>query len=187
MASSGDAGSNRDIPRGLVNRTGTPLGRGSRLPSVRGQRDLTLGGFQRKVFTPNLNAKKKTPSSNEASTGGQGERSTPTAVDKESRGQGRGRGNRGRGRGRGRGEDRTIQLHSEFALGPMGGGSSSGWSRGSSGSGGGGSGAGERGSGESSAVVKASMRQLDTQEDKAFLDTLLRDDFGMDTFSDFFS
>ena len=30
MASGGDSGSSKDIPRGLVNRTGTPLGRGSR-------------------------------------------------------------------------------------------------------------------------------------------------------------
>lgn len=76
-----------DIPRGLINRTGTPIGRGSRyglifclysnsvqidvyfvhskndlffrLPSVRGHRDLTLGGVQRKVFAPNLAAVKK--------------------------------------------------------------------------------------------------------------------------------
>lgn len=174
MASGGDGGSSKDIPRGLVNRTGTPLGRGSRLPSVRGQRDLTLGGYQRKVFTPNLSIKKKTPTSIETSKNSEGERSTPTTGDKETKGRGRGRGERGRGRGRGRGEDRTIQLHSEFALGPMGGGSTSGWNRGSSGSGGGG---GEGRSGESSAVIKASMKQHGTQEDKALLDSLLRDDF----------
>ncbi|KAK3768483.1 hypothetical protein RRG08_060845 [Elysia crispata] len=182
MASGGDSGSSKDIPRGLVNRTGTPLGRGSRLPSVRGQRDLTLGGYQRKVFTPNLSAKKKTPSSNETSKESPGEGSASGSRDKEGRAKGRGKGDRGRGRGRGRGEDKTIQLHSEFALGPMGGGSSSGWSRGSTGggSGGGGGGGGEGRSGESSSVIKASMRQCDNYEDKALLDTLLRDDFVSD-------
>ena len=54
-----------------------------------------------------------------------------------------------------------------------------GWSRGSSGGGsggGGGGGGGEGRSGESSSVIKASMRQCDNYEDKALLDTLLRDD-----------
>ena len=56
-----------------------------------------------------------------------GEGSASGSRDKEGRAKGRGKGERGRGRGRGRGEDKTIQLHSEFALGPMGGGSSSGY------------------------------------------------------------
>ncbi|GFN78517.1 Zinc finger bed domain-containing protein 5 [Plakobranchus ocellatus] len=170
---SGRSESNQDIPRGLVNRTGTPLGRGSRLPSVRGQRDLTLGGIQRKKFTPNLNVSKKTHGSNETLKGSSLE--GPESTNEAKGALGRGRGRNERGRGKGRGEDRTIQLHSEFAHGPMGE-SSSGWSRGSVSGGGGGGGGGERQTGGSSTVIKASMRQRGNQDDKDFLDTLLRDD-----------
>ncbi|WAQ97572.1 RPC4-like protein [Mya arenaria] len=34
---------NPQLPRGLIGRTGTPSGKGARLPSIRGPRDLTLG------------------------------------------------------------------------------------------------------------------------------------------------
>ncbi|XP_059147471.1 DNA-directed RNA polymerase III subunit RPC4-like [Physella acuta] len=173
-----------DIPRGLINRTGTPIGRGSRLPSVRGHRDLTLGGVQRKVFAPNLAAVKKSISKEDGPKPNIGSLLTPQEKQESGRGKGRGRGDRGRGRGRGRGqgEDRTIQLQSEFSYGPMGGSSSSsGWSRGRDGGGGGGGGGGSGGGGraeaDSTAIKTAIRRTKGSEEDKKLFDTLMKDDF----------
>jgi len=42
------------LPRGLLGKGGAPLSKSARLPSVRGPRDLTLGGAQKKVFKPNI-------------------------------------------------------------------------------------------------------------------------------------
>lgn len=47
-----------DLPRGLIDRRGTPIGKGTRLPSIRGPRDLTLGGIPKKIFTPNIPVRK---------------------------------------------------------------------------------------------------------------------------------
>lgn len=47
-----------DLPRGLIDRRGTPLGKGARLPSLKGPRDLTLGGIPKKVFTPTIPVRK---------------------------------------------------------------------------------------------------------------------------------
>ncbi|XP_005098679.1 DNA-directed RNA polymerase III subunit RPC4 [Aplysia californica] len=184
MASgSGDGSSNSsDIPRGLINRMGNPVGRGSRLPSVRGHRDLTLGGIQRKVFTPNLAAVKKAASKDEPSKQASAPSSSKSdQTDSRGKGRGRGRSDRGRGRGRGRGEDRTIQLQSEFAYGPMGG-QSSGWSRGSGGGGGGGGGAGgSRQRDAEAASFKMSLKQsTSSEDDKKILEALMRDDFVSD-------
>lgn len=42
------------LPRGLIGRRGLPIARGTRLPSLRGPRDLTLGGAVKRVFAPNI-------------------------------------------------------------------------------------------------------------------------------------
>ncbi|XP_071129660.1 DNA-directed RNA polymerase III subunit RPC4-like [Mytilus edulis] len=47
-----------DLPRGLIDRRGTPLGKGARLPSLKGPRDLTLGGIPKKVFAPTIPVRK---------------------------------------------------------------------------------------------------------------------------------
>ncbi|XP_055877310.1 DNA-directed RNA polymerase III subunit RPC4-like isoform X2 [Biomphalaria glabrata] len=181
MADEGTS-NNSDIPRGLINRTGNPLSKGSRLPSVRGHRDLTLGGVQRKVFVPNLTAVKKSLNKDDVKPNVASATLTiPDQLD-TNKGKGKFKSDRGRGRGRGRGqaEDRTIQLHSEFSYGPMGGaGSSSGWGKSrEGGGGGGGGGSGGRNADVDSTAIKAAMRHSKgTEEDKNMLDYLMKDNF----------
>ncbi|CAG2248734.1 CSNK1D [Mytilus edulis] len=42
----------------IIEWLGTPLGKGARLPSLKGPRDLTLGGIPKKVFAPTIPARK---------------------------------------------------------------------------------------------------------------------------------
>nr|XP_015908807.2 DNA-directed RNA polymerase III subunit RPC4 [Parasteatoda tepidariorum] len=42
------------LPRGAISIRGLPLGRNTRLPSIRSPRDLTLGAQPKRVFTPNI-------------------------------------------------------------------------------------------------------------------------------------
>uniref|UniRef100_A0A2C9LL42 DNA-directed RNA polymerase III subunit RPC4 n=1 Tax=Biomphalaria glabrata TaxID=6526 RepID=A0A2C9LL42_BIOGL len=179
MADEGTS-NNSDIPRGLINRTGNPLSKGSRLPSVRGHRDLTLGGVQRKVFVPNLTAVKKSLNKDDVKPNVASASLTIPDQHDTNKGKGKFKSDRGRGRGRGRGqaEDRTIQLHSEFSYGPMGGaGSSSGWGKSREGGGaGGGGGSGGRNADVDSTAIKAAMRHSKgTEEDKNMLDYLMKD------------
>ncbi|XP_045211717.2 DNA-directed RNA polymerase III subunit RPC4-like [Mercenaria mercenaria] len=175
MASDGDP---PQLPRGLIGRTGAPSGKGARLPSIRGPRDLTLGGVQKKVFVPNIPARRV---KNESGTSDAAAASTSTSKPNDNKNQrpnsghsGRGRdsGDRGRGRGRGRGRmsANVIQTHSLFEQGPTekvnkptGGGdyTYSGGGRG----------------GSSSSPKKSVKRERTDEETKEVLDHLLRDDF----------
>lgn len=85
------------LPRGVLGRSGTPLLPGTRLPSLRGPRDLTLTGNAsgvKRTFAPKVDAPRKTPSSKDdegpargrSSEGGRG------ASRHGGRGQRRGRG-----------------------------------------------------------------------------------------------
>lgn len=65
-----------DLPRGLIDRRGTPLGKGTRLPSIRGPRDLTLGGIPKKVFTPKIPVRKTEPKEQKPVTEDVGKNST---------------------------------------------------------------------------------------------------------------
>lgn len=172
MASGGD---NPQLPRGLIGRTGTPSGKGTRLPSIKGPRDLTLGGVQKKVFVPNIPARRNKPSESSASDSASA--STPKSNDgkRNSGGSGRGRdsGDRGRGRGRGRGRmsANVIQTHSLFEQGPTEkinkptGGGDYAYS------------GGGRGGSSSSSPKKSVKRERTDEETKEVLDNLLRDDF----------
>lgn len=173
MASGGD---NPQLPRGLIGRTGTPSGKGTRLPSIKGPRDLTLGGVQKKVFVPNIPARRNKPSESSASDSASA--STPKSNDGKrpnSGGSGRGRdsGDRGRGRGRGRGRmsANVIQTHSLFEQGPTEkinkptGGGDYAYS------------GGGRGGSSSSSPKKSVKRERTDEETKEVLDNLLRDDF----------
>ncbi|XP_060573277.1 DNA-directed RNA polymerase III subunit RPC4-like [Ruditapes philippinarum] len=173
MASGGD---NPQLPRGLIGRTGTPSGKGTRLPSIKGPRDLTLGGVQKKVFVPNIPARRNKPSESIASDSASA--STPKSNDGKrpnSGGSGRGRdsGDRGRGRGRGRGRmsANVIQTHSLFEQGPTEkinkptGGGDYAYS------------GGGRGGSSSSSPKKSVKRERTDEETKEVLDNLLRDDF----------
>ncbi|CAH1793903.1 unnamed protein product, partial [Owenia fusiformis] len=114
MASNDPPGNNSpSLPRGLIGRRGAPAAKGGRLPSMRTPRDLTLGGYQKKTFTPNIPARRAKPAE-----GAAGESSNnATNTQKTPRGRGpRGRGERGRGRGRR--EPDVIQSHSIFEQGP---------------------------------------------------------------------
>ncbi|KAH3872234.1 hypothetical protein DPMN_035449 [Dreissena polymorpha] len=148
------------LPRGLIGRTGAPSGRGARLPSIRGPRDLTLGGVQKKVFTPNIPARrvKQEPSNDQP---------TPSASKDQSKGKkglAPSKDDRGRGRGRGRGRNMpsVIQTHSLFEQGPS-----------------------EKipkptgaiQEEEEGARVVSFKREQTDQETKEVLDSLLRDDF----------
>ncbi|XP_076318061.1 RNA polymerase III subunit C53 [Tachypleus tridentatus] len=84
------------LPKGLLGRAGVPLGRGARLPSIRGPRDLTLGGIPKRVFTPNIPTRRDR--SKDADQKTQSSRPSPRGGRRE-RGGDRGRGVRGRGRG----------------------------------------------------------------------------------------
>ncbi|XP_064602514.1 DNA-directed RNA polymerase III subunit RPC4-like isoform X2 [Liolophura sinensis] len=110
---SGDA---PNLPRGLIGRRGTPTGKSARLPSLRGPRDLTLGGVPKKSFTPSIPVRKdrSKAQTEEASSSG-----TPGSSSRRGRNgrPERGRGGRGRGRGRGRDEN-ILQSHSIFEQGP---------------------------------------------------------------------
>ncbi|XP_039254815.1 DNA-directed RNA polymerase III subunit RPC4-like [Styela clava] len=83
--------------------------RPGRLPSLRGPRDLTLGGVRKKTFTPNIPVRKER-SKQEQKTD---EVSTRSKKDGSRRDR-----QRGRGRGRGRGRPEIIQSHSIFEAGP---------------------------------------------------------------------
>lgn len=78
-----------------------------RLPSLRGPRDLTLGGVKKKTFAPKIPVRKDRSKREQTAKEVQTERKE---VSK------RGRPSRGRGRGRGRPE--IIQSHSIFEAGP---------------------------------------------------------------------
>ncbi|XP_052818034.1 DNA-directed RNA polymerase III subunit RPC4-like [Mya arenaria] len=169
---------NPQLPRGLIGRTGTPSGKGARLPSIRGPRDLTLGGVQKKVFTPTIPVRraKQEPSASADQPG-----SSSNSDNKEKKGHhprdwgGRGGpgGRGGRGRGRGRNNANVIQTHSLFEQGPTEklhkptGGSEYSYS------GGGGGGHG----GTSSSPRKSFKQEKTDEETKEVLDQLLRDDF----------
>lgn len=170
MASGGDS---PQLPRGLIGRTGAPSGKGARLPSIRGPRDLTLGGVQKKVFVPNIPARRsKQNESTTSDTAGAASSSKPSDSkaghhNSGPRGRGRNSHDRGRGRGRGRMSANVIQTHSLFEQGPTekihkpsGGGdySYSGGGRG----------------GSSGSSPKKSVKREKTKE---VLDHLLRDDF----------
>lgn len=48
-----------NLPRGLLGKGGAPLSKSARLPSVKANRDLTLGGAQRKSFKPTIPVRPK--------------------------------------------------------------------------------------------------------------------------------
>ncbi|XP_050391934.1 DNA-directed RNA polymerase III subunit RPC4 [Patella vulgata] len=99
-----------DLPKGLIGRKGATPGKAARLPSLKGPRDLTLGGVPKKVFTPNIPARRDKPK----------EEATTNKQVKQQAGHSRNRSNeRGRGRGRGRTRENTlVQSHSIFEQGP---------------------------------------------------------------------
>lgn len=168
------------LPRGLIGRTGTPSGKGARLPSIRGPRDLTLGGVQKKVFTPNIPARRSKPSesgnSEQPSTAtkpGDSKPSKPESLGHSGRGRDSVERGRGRGRGRGRVSANLIQTHSLFEQGPTekiqkpAGGGDYAYS-----------GGGRGGSSSSSSPKKSFKREKETDaETKEVLEHLLRDDF----------
>ncbi|XP_014677298.1 PREDICTED: DNA-directed RNA polymerase III subunit RPC4-like isoform X3 [Priapulus caudatus] len=98
----------KTLPRGLINRAGTPTGRGARLPSLRTPRDLTLGGIPKKTFAPNISSRREKKEA--------GDGPSPSTSKSSERKQSRGRGERGRGRGRGKPE--VIQSGGIFSQGP---------------------------------------------------------------------
>lgn len=152
-----------DLPRGLIDRKGTPAGRSTRLPSIRGPRDLTLGGIPKKVFTPNIPSRRVKDDSTSSS---------PKSEDKSShrRERNHSRNERGHGRGRGRDRDNYVQSHSIFEQGPFGEFLShtklSNYPSGSIGEGSGGK------------AYKTTFHKKESKEDtKRILDRLLQDDF----------
>ncbi|XP_074648887.1 DNA-directed RNA polymerase III subunit RPC4-like [Tubulanus polymorphus] len=104
------AGSTSTLPRGLLGRSGTPSGKSARLPSLRGSRDLTLGGVPKKTFIPNIPVRRE----RKLDTKQEDKQKTQSTSGGRPRDGTRERG--GRGRGRGRGE--VIQSHSIFEQGP---------------------------------------------------------------------
>lgn len=94
------------LPRGLINRTGSATGRGARLPSLRSPRDLTLGGIQKKTFTPNIPARRERKD-------GAGSSTSVSQGKKDST-----KGQNFRPSGRGRGKLDVIQSQSIFSQGP---------------------------------------------------------------------
>ncbi|XP_065175655.1 DNA-directed RNA polymerase III subunit RPC4-like [Sycon ciliatum] len=112
-----------DKPSGVRNVLAGASSNTGRLSSFRTERDMTLGGVQRKTFAPKIPAKKTKeeiiatqraqpvaePSNNPSSDRGQRGRR-----GRNDRGRGRGRGgDRGRGRGRG-----IVESNSIFSAGP---------------------------------------------------------------------
>ncbi|KAK3611051.1 hypothetical protein CHS0354_000367 [Potamilus streckersoni] len=170
MASGEDKVSSQ-LPRGLIGRKGVPTVKGTRLPSLRGPRDLTLGGIPKKVFTPNIPARRE--KSKESPLEEQINKDNEKSRHKEERRGFNHVGERGRGRGRGHGRGANlIQSHSIFEQGPgvslLPKGNSNApyepFERGSSG----------RSSGSRPTVFK--KEKTDT-ESKQVLDELLKDDF----------
>ncbi|ESO93285.1 hypothetical protein LOTGIDRAFT_232725 [Lottia gigantea] len=140
------------LPKGLIGRKGTSSGKSARLPSLKGPRDLTLGGVPKKVFTPTIPARRDKVKENPA----------PQKSSKPNTST-RGRNERGRGRGRGRGRENTlVQSHSIFEQGPA-----QKQSRG-------GSGISYREDGGGSSKVSVKKEKNVSHKD---LDLLLRDDF----------
>ncbi|XP_067672829.1 DNA-directed RNA polymerase III subunit RPC4-like [Haliotis asinina] len=156
-----DDSKNQGLPRGLIGRRGAPTGKAARLPSLRGPRDLTLGGVPKKVFTPNIPSRRDKPKDDDSGSGTPKHQSTA----KDS-GRSRGRGGRERGRGRGRGHDNVIQSQSIFEQGPADrlvpkvGGSS--W---------------DSGDRVSTSRMSIKMEKSDKDNSKRVLDQILRDDF----------
>ncbi|XP_067118138.1 DNA-directed RNA polymerase III subunit RPC4-like [Centruroides vittatus] len=83
------------LPRGLIGRRGLPIARGTRLPSLRGPRDLTLGGAVKRVFAPNIPQRRERSKDNEIN-------STNKSPVKPTRHRRCRSGEHGRGRGRGK-------------------------------------------------------------------------------------
>ncbi|XP_076825190.1 DNA-directed RNA polymerase III subunit RPC4-like isoform X1 [Clavelina lepadiformis] len=124
MSSNGTPGSGNAGDSGEFSRPGrsNSLGRvkqtsdqsPGRLPSLRGPRDLTLGGIKKKTFTPTIPQRKERikpdPSKDDAK---------PAKPNKSKRDRCRDGRNRGRGRGRGGFQKQEIiQSHSIFEAGP---------------------------------------------------------------------
>uniref|UniRef100_G3MMB1 DNA-directed RNA polymerase III subunit RPC4 n=1 Tax=Amblyomma maculatum TaxID=34609 RepID=G3MMB1_AMBMU len=85
------------LPRGILGRSGTPLLPGTRLPSLRGPRDLTLTGsphVAKRTFAPKVDAPRKTPSCRDDEGPGKGRSSEGGRGGSHhgGRGQRRGRG-----------------------------------------------------------------------------------------------
>uniref|UniRef100_A0A1E1XCU1 Putative dna-directed rna polymerase iii subunit rpc4 n=1 Tax=Amblyomma aureolatum TaxID=187763 RepID=A0A1E1XCU1_9ACAR len=85
------------LPRGILGRSGTPLLPGTRLPSLRGPRDLTLTGSPagvKRTFAPKVDAPRKAPSCKDDEGPGRGRSSEGGrgASHHGGRGQRRGRG-----------------------------------------------------------------------------------------------
>ncbi|XP_067933772.1 DNA-directed RNA polymerase III subunit RPC4-like [Watersipora subatra] len=160
---SGDASSSgtpENIPRGLLGKGGTPISKTTRLTTVRQPRDLTLGGFHRKVYTPTIPVRpreKPTPGSVEDKLVTKTKKIKKEKTDRPAGGR--------------RKENSTIiQAQSIFEAGP----SERTIKRESIYSGGGSSGGGFSRASTSVAVKDVRQTKAETQE---ILDQLLRDDF----------
>lgn len=111
---SGSSSGSGSIPRGLLGLRGTPVGKDTRLSSLRGTRDLTLGGVRKKTFQPNIPVRReKSKEERKVVDVNQDQPASSTRHDSS-----RGREARGRGRGRGRGHGEVMQSHSIFEEGP---------------------------------------------------------------------
>ncbi|XP_052834451.1 DNA-directed RNA polymerase III subunit RPC4 isoform X2 [Octopus bimaculoides] len=157
-----------DLPRGLIDRKGTPAGRNTRLPSIRGPRDLTLGGIPKKVFMPNIPSRRSKEDTSSTNLKPESQQQSPK-LDRHSRHE------RDRGRGRNRGRDNVVQSHSIFEQGPSGEflsrNRAPSYSSGDGGGGGGGGGGGSK-------IYKSSFNKRENKEEtKKLLDRLLKDDF----------
>lgn len=51
--------SGNSLPRGLLGKDGIPVSKSMRLPTLRPQKDLTLGGAARKSFKPTIPVRAK--------------------------------------------------------------------------------------------------------------------------------
>ncbi|KAL3875731.1 hypothetical protein ACJMK2_033652 [Sinanodonta woodiana] len=170
MASGEDRVSSQ-LPRGLIGRKGVPTMKGARLPSLRGPRDLTLGGIPKKVFTPIIPARRE--KSKESPLEEQTIKADEKSRYKDEKRVFNHAGDRGRGRGRGRGrEANLIQSHSIFEQGPGGrllpkGNSNAPYEP------------FERGSSGGSSITRPSVfkKEKTDTETKHVLDELLKDDF----------
>ncbi|KAL5019273.1 hypothetical protein ScPMuIL_004995 [Solemya velum] len=113
MASGQTPDKQAGLPRGLIGRTGTPAAKGGRLPSIRAPRDLTLGGIPKKVFAPNLLARKEKQKEESSQSGIEPvKKDIQDNLKNENK-----RVKSGVGRGRGRMKE-VIQSHSIFEQGP---------------------------------------------------------------------
>ncbi|KAK2161210.1 hypothetical protein LSH36_120g15049 [Paralvinella palmiformis] len=102
------------IPRGLLGISGTPVGKDTRLSSLRGKRDLTLGGVKKKTFQPNIPVRREKSKDENKEFKSGSDQPGPSARHESNRG----REFRGRGRGRGRSHGEVMQSHSIFEEGP---------------------------------------------------------------------